>query len=92
MRIPVSAKLLLGFGVVIALTAVLGVLAITRLGSLDHDAQQIFEVDLQSILLTSQIEEEGLEVEEIMTKGVLAALMASDIAAEDPVHSAELQE
>ncbi len=92
MRLPISAKLAAGFGIVIALTAVLGVLSITRMGSLDRDAQQIFEVDLQSILLTSQIEEEGLEVEEHMTKGVLAALMASDIAVEDPVHSAELQE
>ena len=88
----ISAKLAAGFGIVIALTAVLGVLSITRMGSLDRDAQQIFKVDLQSILLTSQIEEEGLEVEEHMTKGVLAALMASDIAVEDPVHSAELQE
>lgn len=78
-RLPVSAKLIAGFGVVLLLTIVAGVMAISSLSSLNGDAQEIFEVDLESVLLVAAIEEEGLTVEELMTKGVLAALMAAEI-------------
>ena len=78
MRLPLAAKILAGFGLIIAVTALLGVLSITRLASLDGDAQEIFEVDLESVLLISHIEVEALEVEEHMSKGVLAAVMATD--------------
>ena len=89
-RIPIAAKLLGGFGIVLAFVAVLGWVSITRMGSIDQGAQTIFEEDLESIVLMSQIEEEALDVEVVMTKGVLATLMANEILATDPVLAEEL--
>ena len=91
-RLPVSAKLIAGFGVVLLLTIVAGVMAISSLSSLNGDAQEILEVDLESVLLVAAIEEEGLTVEELMTKGVLAALMAAEIHDTDPAGAAHLEE
>ena len=89
-RIPIAAKLLGGFAIVLALVAVLGWVSITRMASIDAGAQLIFEEDLESIVLTAAIEEEALDVQVEMSKGVLATLMANEIAATDPVHSEEL--
>ena len=89
-RIPIAAKLLGGFGIVLALVAVLGWVSITRMSSIDQGAKTIFEEDLESIVLISALEEEALDVEIEMTKGVLATLMASEIIATNPEHAAEL--
>ena len=89
-RLPIAAKLLGGFGIVLALVVALGFVSITRMASLDQGAQRIFEQDLESIVLAGLIEEEALDVEIEMSKGVLAALMASEIVVENPEHSAEL--
>jgi len=89
-RIPIAAKLLGGFGVVIAMVAVLGWVSITRMGSIDEGAQRIYEEDLESIVAISTIEEEALDVQIELSKGVLATLMSNEIATENPVHSAEL--
>ena len=58
-RIPIAAKLLGGFAIVLALVAVLGWVSITRMASIDAGAQLIFEEDLESIVLTAAIEEEA---------------------------------
>ena len=89
-RIPIGAKLLTGFGIVLALVAVLAWVSITRMASIDKGAQLIFEEDLESIVLTAAIEEEALDVQVELTKGVLATLMSNEIAAENPTHAEEL--
>jgi hypothetical protein len=61
------------------------------MGSLIQAAQRIFEEDLEAIVSITKIEEEALQVEELMTKGVLAALMGAEIHATDPVHAEELE-
>ena len=92
MRFPIGAKLAAGFGVILVLTALVGVIGITRLATLNENVVRITEVDLESILLTARIEEEGLEVEELMSKGVLALLLADDVEAHDPAEAALLHE
>ena len=91
-RIPIAAKLLGGFGIVLALVAVMGWLSVTRMAAIDEDAKRIFEVDLKAIVLTSKIEEGALLTQEFLTKGVLATLMASEIEISHPAHAAELKE
>ena len=90
-RIPVAAKLFAGFGVVLVLIAAMGWISITRMSALDQGAQRIFEEDLEAIVAVTKIEEEALEVQEKMTKGVLAALMAAEIHESNPAHAAELE-
>ena len=91
MRIPVSAKLFAGFGVILLMVAAMGWLSIARMGSIDQEAARIFEEDLEAIVALTTIEEEALQVEEFMSKGVLAALMAKEIEISNPAHSAELE-
>ena len=91
-RIPVAAKLLGAFGLVLVLVVALGWVSITRMATLDEGAQRIFEEDLESIVLIATLEEEALDVQIEMSKGVLATLMAKEIATSDPAHSAELAE
>ena len=92
MRIPIGMKVGVGFAVVVILTAVKGWVAISRLGTLNASVVQITDVDLESILAVSRIEEGGLEVEESMSKGVLASLLSATFAAEDPAEAASLRE
>jgi CHASE3 domain sensor protein len=91
MRLNISTKLFAGFGILLLLTAAMGWVSISRMGSLDQAAQRIFEEDLEAIVSITKIEEEALQVEELMTKGVLAALMGAEIHATDPVHAEELE-
>jgi len=89
-RIPIAAKLLGGFGVVILLVAVLGYVSISRLASIDAGAQRIYEEDLESIVAVSTIEEEALTVQIELSKGVLATQMSEIASSEHPALSAEL--
>ena len=91
MRLPIGAKLFAGFGIVLLLMTVMGVVSISRMASLDQAADRIYEEDLEAIVAITKIEEEALQVQELMTKGVLAALMAQEIAVTDPDHAAELE-
>ena len=81
-RLPISAKLLAGFGIILAITAIVGWLAISRLGTVAEDVDILFEDDLEAIVLASVMEEEALEVEEHMSKGALAAVMATAVTGE----------
>ena len=78
-RLPISAKLIAGFGILLVLTAIIGWLAITRMSSIDKNVDQMFADDLQGIVLASVLEEEALDVEQHMSKGALAAVMASEV-------------
>lgn len=91
MRIAVATKLFAGFGTVLLMVAVIGWLSITRMASIDKSAAAIFEEDLEAIVALTAIEEEALQVEKLMSKGVLAALMAQEIESTNPVHAAELE-
>ena len=92
MRFPIGAKHAAGFGIIIVLTAVVGVIGISRLATLNADAERITQEDLESIVLTAGIEEEALEVEEFMSKGVLAFLVADGVEAHDPAEAVQLRE
>ena len=91
MRILVATKLFAGFTVILLMVAAMGWLSITRMASIDREADRIFEEDLEAIVALTKIEKEALEVEEFMSKGVLAALMAQEIESSDPAHAAELE-
>lgn len=90
MRLPIAAKLFAGFGVVLVLIAIVGWVSISRMGSLDQAAHRIFEEDLEAIVAITKIEEEALQVQDFMVKGVLASLMAEEIEASDPAYAEEL--
>ena len=90
-RIAVATKLFAGFGAILLLIAAMGWFSITRMASIDAEADKIFEEDLEAIVALTTIEKEALEVEELMSKGVLAALMAQEIEITNPAHSAELE-
>ena len=91
MRLNISTKLFAGFGVMLLMVAVMGWLSITRMASIDEAADRIFEEDLKAIVALTTIEEEALQVQEFMSKGVLAALMAQEIESTNPAHAAELE-
>ena len=91
MRIAVATKLFASFGTVLLMVAVIGWLSITRMASIDKSAAAIFEEDLEAIVALTAIEEEALQVEKLMSKGVLAALMAQEIESTNPAHAAELE-
>ena len=90
-RLTIGTKLFAGFGVVVVMIAALGWVSVTRMASLDHAAARIYEEDLVGVLAVLKLEEEALVVEELMSKGVLASLMAEQIEHEDPAHAAELE-
>ena len=80
MRLPIAVKLLGGFGIVLILVGIIGWLSITRLSSIDQGVERLFEDDLEGIVLASVMEEEALDVQEHMSKGALAALMATEVS------------
>jgi len=90
--LTIGTKLFAGFGIVLLMIGVLGWVSITRMASLDEGAKRIFEEDLEGVLMVSALEEEALKVEELMSKGVLASLMAEQVLRAEPAElAAELE-
>jgi methyl-accepting chemotaxis protein len=55
MRLSVRTKLFAGFGAVVAVAAVLGIVAVLNMGSMNHDTVAVTDTDLPTVLLVGHV-------------------------------------
>src|SRR3954468_20277038 len=73
MRFSVRTKLFGAFGVVIALMVVLGVVAISKLGSVNHEADYLGTKSVNSALTTATVRSASANVRRLQNQLIFAA-------------------
>ncbi len=84
MRIPISAKLLGGYGIILILLGVSAWIAITRMGSIDHEAQVIHDEAIaaeHASLILERVEEVRLISIQAVMSDLAADLSTGEISA-----------